>query len=412
VIEAKPKKKGRVAFGGGGGPNFPGGMRPPNMPPGGVGRPTIPGPMRPGFGGGGPSAGGTNPNNPGPGGVGRRNNPPRGTGTGADPSQARQLEDEEGDDEEQTGIYIRQHRRLLQFKVKLVLEDKELRRMERITGLVLAGMRGELDLYTSTTHLHRLGGALRQLAQKDQRFPQAALFRQPGRERAGYTWEPDKRISWMAQLLPYLGHEALHKEIDPKQSWDDKQNLFVARTLVPEFQDPSYPKTSQYVNYPGVLLDVATTHFVAVGGIGEDAAADSDQDPEAAKRLGAFGYNRSTPLSSLERGASQTAVVIQVPPEYAGPWMAGGGSTVRGIPENDSVKPFICAEYNGQKGTFVLMADGSVRFVSSKISPEAFRAMFTIKGKAALKDDEWQSVPEGGMKARPRPDAAKPPNKK
>jgi hypothetical protein len=418
IVLDKPKKKKTNQQGGALGPGGAGGMRPPPMGPGAPGGggmgprgPGRRGPVAPGLPGGAPGA--PRPGG-GPGAPGVGNRPPAG-GTPQDISnpsdQGSQLEDEIAteDDEEESGIYIRYHYRLAQFKIKLALEKKTRPRMERIVGLVLAGIRGEMDLYGAPSHVHRLGAGIRQLGQKDQRFPQAALFRQPAPKRAGYSWEPDRRISWMAELLPLLGHERLHKEIRRETSWDDQENLFVARALVPEFQDPSYPKTSLYVNYPGVPVDVATTHYVAIAGIGEDAAAEDDKDPEAAKRLGVFGYDRSTPLASLERGASQTAVVIEVPPDSAGPWMAGGGSTVRGVPDAGGIKPFVGP---GRKGTYVLMADGSVRFVSSNISPQAFKAMCTIKGKATLKDDEWQPVPEGGMKARPRPKEGEPPAKK
>jgi hypothetical protein len=90
--------------------------------------------------------------------------------------------------------------------------------------------------------------------------------------------------------------------------------------------------------------------------------------------------------------------------------MAGGGSTVRGVPQTRSIDPFVAS---GEKGTLVLMADGSVRFVSKNISPEAFeafQALCTIQGKVTLKEDEWNRqfplVPpprQGGMKAQDKP---------
>lgn len=60
--------------------------------------------------------------------------------------------------------------------------------------------------------------------------------------------------------------------------------------------------------------------------------------------------------------------------------MEGGGSTIRGIPEKDSVKPFVSTQFNGKKGTYVLMLGGSVRFVSDKISDEVLKRLAAIKG--------------------------------
>jgi hypothetical protein len=64
--------------------------------------------------------------------------------------------------------------------------------------------------------------------------------------------------------------------------------------------------------------------------------------------------------------------------------MAGGGSTLRGVPEKDSVKPFISTTHNGKAGTFLLMADGSVRFVGADVKDEVFKALCTIKGPAEV----------------------------
>ena len=77
--------------------------------------------------------------------------------------------------------------------------------------------------------------------------------------------------------------------------------------------------------------------------VGQDAPEYSDSDPAAAARRGVFGYEHGTSLDEIKknRGLSHTAVMVQVPsngPAGVTPWMAGGGSTLRGVPEKDSVK--------------------------------------------------------------------------
>jgi hypothetical protein len=330
--------------------------------------------------------------------------------------------DDKGKDKEKnvTGIVVTRSDQYVLFKVKLVLTSKEKDLLKNAAGLVVTGLKGEMDLAATTNHvdqLQKLSAGVVRLAATNKGFPQAALPRAPARERSGYRWEPEKRVSWMAALLPHLGHDKLYRSIkwDPQNpgqsiySWDDPENLMVARTLVPEFLDPSYPHSSHYVSYPGIRTDVAATHFVAIAGIGEETADEMEGDAETAKRLGVFGYNRTTPLAAMERGASQTAVIIQVPPTYGAPWMAGGGSTVRGIPEKRSIEPFVSVTLpSGEKGTYVLMADGSVRFVSDKISPEAFKAMCTTRGKADMSND-WKPVIKGAeMKADQQPPEAAP----
>ena len=93
-----------------------------------------------------------------------------------------------------------------------------------------------------------------------------------------------------------------------------------------------------------------------------------------------FSYDKPTQVAEITDGLANTIAVLQVPPDYKTPWLAGGGSTVRGVPEKDSIKPFVCAEYQGKRGTFAIMANGDVRFVREDIPDTLFQAMVTIAG--------------------------------
>jgi hypothetical protein len=73
-------------------------------------------------------------------------------------------------------------------------------------------------------------------------------------------------------------------------------------------------------------------------------------------------------------------MIIQVPADYKASWMAGGGSTIRGVAEADSVRPFVCTTYNGKRGTYAIMANGDVRFIPETISDANFKALCTIAG--------------------------------
>jgi hypothetical protein len=78
-----------------------------------------------------------------------------------------------------------------------------------------------------------------------------------------------------------------------------------------------------------------------------------------------------------------------VPATYPTCWLAGGGSTIRGVPETGSCEEFVCTTYKGQKGTFAIMADGKVRFISESVlrnQPDVFRAMCTIAGGEEIED--------------------------
>jgi hypothetical protein len=127
---------------------------------------------------------------------------------------------------------------------------------------------------------------------------------------------------------------------------------------------------------------VADTQFVAIAGIGPDAAEYAAEDQAVAGKLGAFGYDRITKLSDIKDKLSETIIVLQVPPMFKRPWLAGGGSTVMGVPETGTMQPFVCPNvaYNNKPGTFAIMADCSVRFIPATLPYETFKAMCTIKG--------------------------------
>jgi hypothetical protein len=177
-----------------------------------------------------------------------------------------------------------------------------------------------------------------------------------------------------------MGYEGVYQRITPQRSWTSLDNQVPAVTLVPAFLDPSSPRKSWYVRFHGMDYDVAATHFVGISGIGLDAAEYSATDPSTAKKLGVFGYDRLTRLADITDGLANTIMVAQVPHAYMGAWIAGGGSTVRGVPESKSVQPFVATQYDGKRGTMAIMADGSVRFITETVSDDVFKALCTIKG--------------------------------
>src|SRR5262249_40919709 len=157
-----------------------------------------------------------------------------------------------------------------------------------------------------------------------------------------------------AGLLPYLGHDGLYRKIDYRGSWKDPQNWLAACTLIPEFIDPSYPDASRYGTHAGMPMEVAATHFVGIAGVGLDAADYPFADPAYVAKRGVFGYGKSAAIAEVRqgRGASNTILMVQVPhdgPAGVTPWMAGGGATVRGVPEKNSIAPFVLSnDRNGK----------------------------------------------------------------
>ena len=130
---------------------------------------------------------------------------------------------------------------------------------------------------------------------------------------------------------------------------------------------------------------LAATHFVGMAGVGLDAADYRMDDKAVANKIGVFGYDRSTKLTDI-KAPDKTIALIQVKPEDAAPWIAGGGSTVRGVSDDPSdpsaVKPFVCTQdADGHDGTVAVMADGKVRFIPATISNKDFRGLCAINGE-------------------------------
>ncbi|MCI0458440.1 MAG: DUF1559 domain-containing protein [Gemmataceae bacterium] len=248
--------------------------------------------------------------------------------------------------------------------------------------------------------IHDLASAIRVYRERTSRFPRGTLDRPPESNRHGRPYPPDLRLSWMVELLPYLGHDDVFMRIQKNKAWRDPENVGLATTLIPQFVDSQYPKDSWWVRYPGLRDAVAATHFVGLAGIGLDAADYSANDPATLPKLGMFGYDRETRPADVTDGLSNTILAAQVPPTFKRPWMASGGSTVQGVPETHSVQPFVSTQQNGKKGTLVIMADGAVRFVSENISDDVFKALVTIKGgEPVLLNREAPLVPRSEQQA-------------
>jgi hypothetical protein len=315
-------------------------------------------------------------------------------------------------------------------------------RMFTVLVQKLVHAKGQADMTGGRSRIHDLAAALHAYAQEKHQFPRGTADRRSTTDRAGLPFRPDQRVSWMAELLPYLGQgefAGLKRHIDDQQSWrvpsakdnkeniDGKNNRFVAQTLIPYFLASNSPPTSWWVNYPAVDYPVASTHFVGIAGIGLDAANYSATDPAVAKKLGVFGYDRATKLEDVKDGLDKTIILLQVPTDIKTCWLAGGGSTIRGVPEIDPIQSFVCAEFKGKQGTFAIMGDGKVRFISKDMNPEIFKGMCTINGGEEIGDLEQIApvVPGGEAVLKPGlpgvipppvdntpkpPDGAKPPD--
>jgi hypothetical protein len=248
---------------------------------------------------------------------------------------------------------------------------------------VAVRMKGSLEMASGAHRVHDLAAALMAYVNdknNNHEFPRGTVEGKPEAERAGLPFAPARRVSWVARLLPYLGYSDLREKINDDKPWSAPDNVKAAETLIPQLLASNSKEENWWVPYPGVPSEVAATHWVGIGGVGYDAADYSAADPNVAKKLGVFGYDRTTRVEDIKDGVESTIALIQVPATYKTPWAAGGGSTIRGVSESDCVRPFVSAEFNGKRGTFAIMCDGKVRFIPEDMSDDNFKALCTING--------------------------------
>jgi prepilin-type processing-associated H-X9-DG protein len=255
----------------------------------------------------------------------------------------------------------------------------------RYFGSVLAGLAASLALivvivigrrlsspdrnnrHACSNHLLVIATALSVERQRTGRFPPAVAA------------VPDlpfaRRLSWYVQLLPSMREQELAGHFNRSKAWDDPANLGPAGTWLEVLRCPARAEAK-----PPSPMPVTT--YVGIAGIGSRAPLLARQDPKA----GVFGYESSARFKDITDGASTTMMVIETARDNE-PWAAGGSSTVRGL---DPGQPYIGSgrQFGGlhSGGAMTAFADGSVRFISDKISPSTFEALATIAGHEAVPD--------------------------
>ncbi len=231
-----------------------------------------------------------------------------------------------------------------------------------VAGLMLPAIQQAREAARRTeskNNLKQLGLAMHNYHDTNNSFPQGT------HENADL--EPDKRISFFAELLPYLERPDLHANIDFEKSWDDEANGMANQAEIRVLRNPAV-RAKQDIPY-------ATTHYVGIAGLGEDAPTLPVDD----KRAGVFGYDRAANIRDITDGTSNTLMITEASKDY-GPWISGGKATIRALTK----KPYINGP-DGIGGPFVggcnmLLSDGSVRFVSDKVDPAVMEALSTIAG--------------------------------
>lgn len=250
---------------------------------------------------------------------------------------------------------------------------------EKGMGASMMETRNKMEVGVVKANPHSFAKGLNSYVKEKKAFPRGTAIEATNASKFGLKMPPEKRVGWLAELLPLLSngeYQAFTRKLDKTKAWNDPVNLPIARIYIAEFMHSApvdgLPLVPSLEN-PGV------TNFVGVSGVGR-AAADYDS---ANKKRGVFGYDRITKVDEIKDGLDKTIAVILTPQNRHQPWLAGGGATIVGIPESpDALEQFLILEdpKTKEKYGIAIMADGKVRKLTSKITPEIFKALCTVDG--------------------------------
>jgi hypothetical protein len=239
-------------------------------------------------------------------------------------------------------------------------------------------------------NLKQIGLALHNYADMHPRRSNSSLcdLQLPAGTIANSALEPDQRLSWLVEILPFLEEDALYRQFDRGAGWEAEPNLELSHTLLQVLQCPAWKREFQSAN----LWD---TPYIGVAGAGLDAAS----LPLGASKIGAFGYDRQVAYSDVKDGPSHTLMILESA-RATGPWARGGFTTVRGFDPGDrpylgEARPFGGTHITESSlfrrghsiGCNALMMDGSVEFFSDNTSPEVLEALATIAGGEKIPTD-------------------------
>jgi hypothetical protein len=187
---------------------------------------------------------------------------------------------------------------------------------------------------------------------------------------------PSDRLSWYAQILPFLDEKERYDALDLNQPWDADDNDPLARSEI--------RLLSCTEQAPVAAGSPPPASFIGIAGLGRGAPL----FPKSDRRSGVFGYDRRTKLADIEDGTAHTMMLAETG-MVGGSWLQGGPATVRGLDPNQ--KPYIGPgrQFGGMHagGAFVAFADGSIRRVTESIDPAVFEAVSTMAGGERLPKD-------------------------
>lgn len=214
-----------------------------------------------------------------------------------------------------------------------------------------------------TNNLRQLAIAIQNYQDTCSKFPSAAG--------ENPDLPPNKRLSWIVGIYPFVESSNIYSNMDHKKGWDAEENRFAGLINVKMLHCPgcTTPRSSTMI----------PTCYVGITGIGPDAIDLPVED----SRAGFFGYERILKLEDFKNHAGSILMLAETSQVY-GAWTAAGPPTTRGVITDGSPYFGVGGQFGGNHRhcTNAAFMDGSVRTIEDNIDPAVWEAMATLSGKS------------------------------
>jgi hypothetical protein len=161
-------------------------------------------------------------------------------------------------------------------------------------GLLVAAVSRVRDAaarMSCNNNLSQVGKACHMYTDSNNRFPWAA---EPNPD-----LPPERRLSWLLSIQPYVEAGNLYARTDRTKGWDAPENRFLALTVYRTYQCPGI-RDQQPVS------TLVPTHYVGIAGLGDDAASLPQKHP----RAGLFAYDRKLSIEDVKDHTSTLLLAV------------------------------------------------------------------------------------------------------
>ncbi len=214
-----------------------------------------------------------------------------------------------------------------------------------------------------TNHLRSLAMGIENYHESSSSFPTAA--------EESPDLPPEKRLSWIVSIIPFIEANQIYNKMDHKKSWDADENRFAGFVQVKFLECPGYS------GFPTSTM--TQTCYVGIAGIGVDAINLPLED----RRAGFFGYERIFKREDIKKYAGSILMLAETS-QVEGSWTAAGLPTTHGLIPDGSPYLGVSGQFGGnhRNSVNIAFADGSVRPIEQTIDPKVWESMATLSGKS------------------------------